>query len=215
LQAIGATELEATFLAGTAALADAIRRAGDEDAASLPLLDAAACAQLTAEARTLDFRPARPVVGVGETAVYQDFDLATEVHRDGALPALARALDRALGAALASMKRSPLEGFEINDLIVQRYPAGSAGITAHRDHIRYTGLVAIVVLAGAGRFFVSSDRGGTDEREIPAPAGHLLLMRAPGFQGRNDRPFHAVREVTEERFVFGLRHDSRPERWDA
>ncbi len=207
--------MESGFPPGAKDLADAIRHTGDADAASLPLLDEASCGRLAAEARLLAYRPARPVVGVGETAVHQDFDLATELTGAAGLRALARALDRHIREALESLNRNPLpDGFAINDLIVQRYPAGSAGITPHRDHIRYTGLVAIVVLAGQGRFLVSQDRAGRDAREIPAPPGHLLLMRAPGFNGRNDRPFHAVREITEERYVLGLRCDSRPERWD-
>lgn len=212
----GPAGFRAAFVTGPQALAEAIRRTADSDAASLPLLDAASCACLAAEARQLDYRPARAVVGVRETAVYQDFDLATELPEGGGLAALARALDRHIGEALDSMTRSPLpDGFAVNDLIVQRYAAGSAGISPHRDHIRYVGLVAIVVLAGSGRFLVSRDRTGADAREIPAPPGHLLLMRAPGFQGRNDRPFHAVRDITAERYVLGLRQDSRPERWDS
>lgn len=209
-------DLATAFVTGTGALAEAIRHTGDADAASLPLLDGPARARLAAEARSLSYRPARPVVGVGETAVHQDFDLATAFPGPRGLKALARALDRHISRALASMNRNPLpDGFAVNDLIVQRYAVGSAGITPHRDHIRYTGLVAIVVLSGAGRFFVSQDRAGRDAREIPAPPGHLLLMRAPGFNGRNDRPFHAVRDITEERYIFGLRCDSRPDPWDA
>ena len=213
LQGTDVPELATAFVSGTGVLTDAIRRTADADAASLPLLDSAACARLAGEARRLAFRPARAVVGIGETAVYQDFDLATEIP-GGGLTALVRALDRHIGRALESMTRNPLpDGFVVNDLIVQRYAAGSAGITPHRDHLRYVGLVAIVVLAGAGRFLVSHDRTGRDAREIPAPPGHLLLMRAPGFNGRNDRPFHALREITEERYILGLRCDSRPEPW--
>jgi hypothetical protein len=209
-------DLATAFVTGTGALADAIRRTGDADAASLPLLDGPACARLAGEARALSYRPARPVVGSGETAVHQEFDLATSFSRAGGLKALARALYRHIRGALASMSRNPLpDGFAINDLIVQRYAVGSAGISPHRDHIRYTGLVAIVVLAGAGRFFISQDRAGREAREIPAPPGHLLLMRAPGFNARNDRPFHAVREIAAERYILGLRCDSRPDRWDA
>jgi hypothetical protein len=48
--------------------------------------------------------------------------------------------------ALAALAR----GGEVNDYIVQRYPAGCAGMSPHRDHIRYTGLVAIVMLGGRG-----------------------------------------------------------------
>jgi len=198
------------FASGIGALAAAIRRTADGDAASLPLLCADACARLTDEARALAFRPARPVVGVGDAAVYQDFDLATDIPAGGVLSALARALDRHIRCALRSMNRDPLpEGFQFNDLIVQRYAAGSAGISEHRDHIRYVGLIAIVVLSGAGRFHVSADRTGRGAREVPAPPGQLLLMRAPGFNGRNDRPFHGVRDITAERYILGLRQDSR------
>lgn len=202
----------AAMVADAAAMADALRRVGDEGATSLALLPAGALGPLLEEARGLRYRPAKPVVGQGDAAVHQDFDLTTEVPPDGALMALARVVDRLIGEALASMRAPPLDAFEINDYIVQRYPAGCAGMSPHRDHIRYTGLVVIVMLAGAGRFLVCDDRAGANEREIPVKPGELLLMRAPGFQGRGDRPFHAVRDITEDRCIFGLRHDARPER---
>jgi hypothetical protein len=34
-------------------------------------------------------------------------------------------------------------------------------------------------------------------------------MRAPGFAGRRDRPFHFLRDVTQARLALGLRHDLR------
>lgn len=204
------------FLSDAAAMADALRRVGDEGAASLALLPAGALGALLDEARALPCRPAKPVVGQGDATVYQDFDLTTEIPPEGALMALARALDRLIGAALASMRSPPLpDGFGINDYIVQHYRAGCAGMSPHRDHIRYTGLVAIVMLGGKGRFLVCDDRAGANEREIPTRPGDLLLMRAPGFQGRGDRPFHAVRDIAEDRYIFGLRHDARPERKDT
>ena len=196
-----------------AAMAEAFRRVGDEGATSLPLLPDGALGRLLEEARGLRYRQAMPVVGQGDVAVYQDFDLTTEISPEGALMALARALDRMVGTALAGMNSPPLPlDFGFNDYIVQRYPAGCTGMSPHRDHIRYTGLVAIVMLAGAGRFLVCDDRAGANEREIPMKPGDLLLMRAPGFQGRGDRPFHAVRDITEDRYIFGLRHDTRPAR---
>jgi hypothetical protein len=209
-------DFDRAFVADVAALADALRSIGGEEAASLALLPPAALGQLLAEARSLSYRPARPRVGQGDTAVYQDFDLTTEIPANGALMALSRALNRLIGAALGTMRSPPLpSGFEINDYIVQYYPAGCAGMSPHRDHIRYTGLVAIVMLGGAGRFLVCRDRAGTGEREIPCVPGDLLLMRAPGFQARGDRPFHAVRDITEDRYVIGLRHDAHPDRWDT
>lgn len=203
------------FLADAAAMADALRRVGDEEATSLALLSAGALGALLDEARDLPYRPAKLVVGQGDAVVHQDFDLTTEIPPGGALMSLSRALNELIGEALDGMRAPPLRDFEINDYIVQRYPAGCAGMSPHRDHIRYTGLVVIVMLGGAGRFLVCDDRAGANEREIPCAPGDLLLMRAPGFQGRGDRPFHAVRDITEDRYILGLRHDARPERWDV
>lgn len=200
-----------TFTADAAAVADALGRLADDGAASVRLLGAEALGPLLAEARGLQYRPARPVVGHGDAAVYQDFDLTTEIPTDGALMALSRGVGRLISEALASMRSPPLSNFQINDHIVQRYPAGCQGMSPHRDHIRYTGLVALVMLSGAARFMVCDDRAGANARIIPFAPGDLLLMRAPGFQGRGDRPFHAVQDVTEERYIIGLRHDSRPE----
>lgn len=198
------------FLCHEADVAVAVRRSEFEDAASLPLLPESDCAALMAEGRGLAFRPAQAVVGQEEAAVYQDFDLAVEFPADSGFRALARALESLLGEALGAMDPPPLaDPFRINDLVLQRYPAGCRGITPHRDHIRYTGLVAIVVLAGQGRFWICGDRTGTDAREIWGPPGHLLLMRAPGLFGRRDRPFHMLSDVTAERWSLGLRHDER------
>jgi hypothetical protein len=203
-------DFDTAFVADAAAMADALRRVGDEEATSLALLPASALGALLDEARDLPYRPAKPVVGQGDAAVHQDFDLTTKIPSDGALMALSQAVGRLIGEALDTMRSPPLPGgLEINDYIVQRYPAGCEGMSPHRDHVRYTGLVAIVMLGGAGRFLVCDDRACANEREIPCAPGDLLLMRAPGFHGRGDRPFHAVRDVTKERYILGLRHDSR------
>jgi len=209
-------DFDTAFVADAAAMADALCRVGDEEATSLALLPADALGPLLEEARSLHYRPARSVVGQGDAVVHQDFDLTTEQPPEGALMALSRALSRLIGEALDTMRSPPLPGgFEINDHIVQRYPAGCEGMSPHRDHVRYTGLVAIVMLGGTGRFLVCDDRAGANEREIPFAPGDLLLMRAPGFHGRGDRPFHAVRDITEDRYILGLRHDAHPDRWDA
>ena len=71
--------------------------------------------------------------------------------------------------------------------------------------------MAIVNLAGRARFFLCADRGGQDARELPIPPGSLLLMRAPGYDRRGDRPFHMLSEVTETRIALGLRHDVEAE----
>lgn len=176
------------------------------EAVSLPFLTQAERAPLLAEARGLPYRAARPVVGEGSRAVLQDFHLTEEAPPQGALAGFARALE----ARLRSLGRPWLEpGFALDDLMVQRYPAGSRGITPHRDHLRYRGLVALLTLAGRARLFLCADRSGSAPREIAINPGRLVLLRAPGFAGAEERPFHFLTEVAQERFSLGLRHDTR------
>lgn len=197
------------FLSTPSELATVIRRLAEEDAASLPLLGQADCAALCAAAQDLPFRSGQAVVGSGERAVRQDFDVTLAFPPDSIFRALAAALDGLLqeGLTLAPCLDDPA-GFRLNDLILQRYRRGSFGITPHRDHIGYRGLVAIVTLSGAAPFFVCADRQASDAREVPAPVGHLLLMRAPGYRSDRPRPFHFLGEVTEARLSLGLRYDS-------
>lgn len=196
-------------IADRAVLARAIVRLEHEDALAVPWLDRAARVALVETTRALPFRKARPLVGEGERVVHQDFDICMPVPEGHALHTLRCASERALQEALAALGPTVLgEPFLLNDLVVQRYPPRSAGITPHRDHLRYVGLVAIVLLAGDGAFSVCDDRGGAGERAIEALPGDLILMRAPGLFGRRDRPFHQMKAVTRERITVGLRHDS-------
>ena len=190
------------------ALTRALARLADEDALALPYLDEGTRAELVDCCGHLAFRTARPIVGPSERVVYQDFEVTTDIPEDGALRALATRLETELQLSLDGLTPPLLDyPFVINDFIVQRYSPGQQGITPHRDHVRYRGLVAIVVLSGAGRFWVCTDREGTAACEIPAPPGSLLLMRAPDFAGREDRPFHALSDITDVRYSFGMRYD--------
>ena len=188
-----------------------ISRLAMEDAASLPLLSADAVPGLLAAAAALPFRTGRRQIGSGAALVRQDFDICMAPPKPSALWDLAARLEAYLALALGAVQPPPLTGpLRLNDLVVQRYPPGSFGITAHRDHVRYTGLVALVLLSGEGRFFVSEARSGNGAREIQWRPGELLLMRAPGFAGRDDRPFHYLSDITSERYSLGLRHDTQP-----
>ena len=199
------------------AVAAALGRLAHEEATALPLLAPAACRSLIAAAADLAFRRAKPVVGEGARAVRQDFDICLAVPEGHRLWHLASAFERLVAAALAGMTAPPLADFRVNDIVMQRYPPGARGITPHRDHLRYRGLVAIVQLSGDGRFRVCRDRAGSGARAIPAGPGDAILMRAPGFAGRYDRPFHFLDGITTERYSFGMRWEracapSRPER---
>ncbi len=197
-------------LAGAAELAGALARLDSERAVSLPFLGASVQRRLVGATTRLPYRPATPVVGTGANAVRQDFELCMAIPERSLLRAFAAALERLLNGALERLEARPLDHpLRLNDLIVQRYPKGSLGITAHRDHIRYRDLVALVTLSGAARICLCDDRAGRGARELPCPAGSLLLMRAPGFGGRHDRPFHFLDRVTRPRLSLGLRHDTR------
>lgn len=200
----------APLLSDPQQLAGAIERLPQEDAVTLPLLAEASVQALLRETESLPYRPAKPVIGAGEKRVWQDCAVSCCVPWTGALAACARRLQETLDAALSLCAPNPLaERFSINDLIVQRYPEGSGGITPHRDHIAYRGLISVITLSGSCRFAVCRDRRGAGARAVPAPVGWLVLMRGPGLYGLQDRPFHFVDRFTEPRVSLGLRYDRR------
>ena len=189
-------------------LLDGLARLAEEDALAVPYLTGDECAELVESCGRLAFRDASPVLGKPGHEVYQDLELTTDIPQDSPLLAMAKRLETELQEALDRLVPASLDyPFVINDFIVQRYSPGRQGITPHRDHIRYRGLVAIIVLSGEGKFWVCDDREGGNARAIPETPGSLLLMRAPDFAGRSDRPFHALSDITETRYSFGMRHD--------
>ncbi len=201
-------------LAGPAELAGALARLDAEPAVSLPLLGTRIRRRLIGATTRLPYRSAIPVVGAGANAVRQDFELCMAIPARSLLRAFAATLEALLNAALDRLEPQPLarpldHPLRLNDVIVQRYPKGSFGITAHRDHVRYQDLVALVTLSGTARFCLCDDRAGRGARELPCPPGHLLLLRAPGFGGRRDRPFHFLDRIARPRLSLGLRHDAR------
>ena len=193
--------------AGHDAMAAALDRVANEDAAVLPLLSAADCRPFIESGADLSFRSAKPVIGEGERAVYQDFDICLSIPRPHPLWRLTQAVERLVADALAIMDAPPLEALPLNDLVLQCYPPGARGITPHRDHVRYVGLVVIVQLSGDGRFGLCTDRSGADARVLEAGPGDGILMRAPGFGGARDRPFHFLDGITAERYSLGMRCD--------
>lgn len=195
--------------AGVNPLAGALRRVASEDALAVPLLREADRRALLASTDDLAYRPATPEVGPAHRRVYQDFELCYDVPPGHRLWRLADTLTDRFRATLGEVAPAEAGEFVLNDLIVQRYPAGCRGITAHRDHVRYRLLVAIVLLEGDGRFCVCSDREGGGEREVAFRPGEMLLMRAPGLGEGRERPFHLMRGVTRRRVTVGLRYDAR------
>ncbi|PVZ04599.1 hypothetical protein [Actinomycetospora cinnamomea] len=122
----------------------------------------------------------------GEHVVLHADDLATR-------PAM-RALHRAV---VDAVHRHPgidgLARWHPDEVTIQRYAPGSAGISAHRDGRRHAYLVAILTLEGSARLRRCADREGTTVEAFDADAGSLVLLRGRGLGGiPDDRPLHAV-----------------------
>tara|TARA_A100001037_G_scaffold57695_1_gene49846 strand:+ start:11213 stop:11827 length:615 start_codon:yes stop_codon:yes gene_type:complete len=200
--------LEASPPTVVESLTGGLARLVDEDALAIPYLTEEVRAAMVECCERLAFRSARPVLGKPGQEVYQDLELTTDIPQESPLFDLAHRLEADLQVSLSRLSPAPLDyPFVINDFIVQRYSPGQNGITPHRDHVRYRGIVAIIVLSGSGRFWVCDDRKGTHARTVPESPGDLLLMRAPDFAGMTDRPFHALSDITRTRYSFGMRYD--------
>ena len=197
------------FLITAKDMAEGLTRLGQEDALSLDFLAERSRLELLDASEGLTYRVARPVIGEGLKCVAQDFELCMDIAANSPFHRLADALGELTNEALAMLRPSPLATIDFNDLIVQRYTPGSRGITPHRDHVRYQGMVALVILVGEARFCITDDRAGTGAREISSPPGSLLLMRAPGYDGSKQRPFHTLRQIRTFRVSVGLRYDAR------
>ena len=192
-----------------------------EDAIAVPALTAEYRAWLLEEARDVQFREARPVVGRGERLVRQRMGVHNAFEPDSRFLDLTRHYQAVWDGWLASMVSSPFESkLVFNDLMLQVYEPGETGITPHMDRTGYRNLICLFVLEGRGRFGICRDRSGRGARIIDHEPGDVVLTRAPGFRGSDHRPFHFLDRITEQRYVFGLRHerggprrfaDSRPQ----
>lgn len=194
-------------------LAVALEALASRPALSLQALAGPVLDELTEAASRLPYRAARREVGKPERRVYQEFGYCGAVPEGHPVRTLGWWFETKIGRALATMTEPPLEaGFHINDVVCQVYRPGDLGITPHRDHVAYTGLIVLVVLSGEGRYCVCADRQGRDEREIPSAPGTAILMPGPGYAGRADRPFHTVSDIRQLRYSVGLRHDAQKSR---
>ena len=198
--------------ADPAAMAAALERVAREDAAVVPLLTPAECrelihagADLCVPLREAGHRRGRARRLSGFRYLPLDSGAASALAADSRGGAPHRRRARRI------MAQPPLETLPLNDLVLQRYPPGARGITPHRDHVRYVGLVVIVQMSGDGRFGLCADRSGAGARVLDAGPGDGILMRAPGFGGAKDRPFHFLDGITVERYSLGMRSDRTAE----
>ena len=146
------------------------------------------------------------VVGSGDRIVRQQMSSTSDLPPGSLFIDLKDVIQRTLDERLRQAAPYPFETLlRFNDVSLQKYAVGSIGITPHRDGLKYINLICIVVIGGQGRFFVCADRSGIAAREIEAEPGRAIFLRAPGFLGEDNRPFHMVTEITTTRYSFGLR----------
>lgn len=191
-------------------VASYLERLRDVDALGMPLLSEAGRRSLLNAAEALPFRQARPFMGAPGKEVQQDFEICMDFQAGDSFLHLSERLGEHLLAAAELMPAPALsKDLLFNDLAVQRYIPGSAGITPHRDFLQFRQVVVLIILAGQGRFFVCDNREGLNAVEVPVKPGDALLMQAPDFGGQNRRPFHFLRDITERRVIVGLRYDGK------
>lgn len=182
-----------------------LRRTG---ASVVPLLNESFRRKLLAETQCYAFRQARVMIGKGANRVEQHMAVCAELKSDSLYLYLTACFQGLLDAAVKRSRRKVFDGsVTFNDHMLQKYTVGDLGISPHRDRTAYRHLICLFVIAGYGRFYVCDDRSGAGAREIPNAPGDVIIMRAPGFEGSGERPFHYLAGIRSTRYVFGLRHD--------
>jgi hypothetical protein len=198
------------FALSTLPVEELIRDLDENGAVSLCALSDESRQELLAEAEQARFRAARESVGEGDRVVFQRMEVCDRFSAASLFFDLRDGFQSLWDASFASVHPYPFESpVRFNDLMLQRYTKGELGITPHRDSSGYRNIICLFVLDGQGRFFVSDDRKGKGAQEIPNVPGDLVITRAPGFLHSDARPFHFVSDITETRYVFGLRHERR------
>ena len=196
------------LLSTTESLIETLEKLPAEGAAALRILDDEGCDILLQEANNLKYRECSPVVGTGDRAVTQDFDIALNFTDSTRLDEFAAAFERQFNAALEAMSPQPYPTpVHFNDRAMLRYPQGSTGISPHQDLKRFEAVVAILTLEGTGDFYICEDRQKTNSQLIRAERGIMILMRGTHYAGIEHRPFHYVENLSKGRVGFGLRYD--------
>ena len=97
-----------------------------------------------------------------------------------------------------------------DEVSIHRYDR-KLGLSAHKDNLRFFGLIAILNVEGTADLVV--DHAGTLLTYTPSP-GDLVLLRAPGLIDTTEdlRPEHAVMNVDDNtRTSLMVRANSRPD----
>lgn len=173
--------------------------------ASFPVLGEDRRLKLVEEARKLAFVSQLEIVGGGK--VREELSSVDEFPKNSLFWKLKNDFTELLIRKLKF--HDLLYIFEIppvfNNMSLQKYEKGSVGITPHIDGKSRINLIFVFILCGRANFAVCQNRTGSNPKFLDASPGNAIVIRGPGFFKSSFQPFHFVKNITEERIVFGLR----------
>ncbi|MBV8884288.1 MAG: hypothetical protein JO235_09875 [Chroococcidiopsidaceae cyanobacterium CP_BM_RX_35] len=172
----------------------------------MPLLTEVARLALQKEAESYSYIPKTGQVGTGDRVVRQQYSSFAAFPESSLYVQLAQAFQALMSEQLALVYPYPFATpLKFNSMLLQKYELGQLGITAHRDSLRSINWVCIFNIAGRGQFCLCEQRCGRNSREVDSSPGNIIFLRAPGFFGVQERPFHYVTNIQVTRYSFGLR----------
>lgn len=175
-------------------------------AISVPLLTQDICTALCQEAITYQYIPDVKTVGMGDRTVRTEYSACEVFPADSLYATLAREFEILLHQSIDTLDTqlfsTPLQ---FDSKVLQRYEPGQLGITPHRDSLKAINLICLFNISGRAEFYRCDDRQGTNSIQLETTPGNVIFLKAPGFQGGSDRPFHYLTHITETRYSFGLR----------
>ena len=130
-----------------------LRQLASVGAASVPFLNKNLRTSLLEEAVGYAYKREEEIVGSGDRTVRQQVGSFEDFTDSSEFVRVRTCFEDLVSSALATLPRYPFATpFRLNSMILNRYEAGSLGITPHRDLARYINLICIVVIGGSGRF---------------------------------------------------------------
>lgn len=186
---------------------ETINSISENGGVSFPLIPENRRANLVRESYSYNYQPQPEVLSGGKVreqlSSVKEFPENSPFYkfRDDFTEALVRKL------STLTIRDIFLEPLLFNDMSLQKYDKGSIGITPHKDGKSCINLVCVFNLVGKAEFALCDDRSGANPRFLDTSPGNMVIMRGPGFFHGNFQPFHFVRNITEERIVFGLRQN--------
>ncbi|WAL58960.1 hypothetical protein [Thermocoleostomius sinensis] len=177
---------------------------------SIPLLQEQTRQQLQREAEQFNYAPEIKTIGATDQIVKTEYDSCDTFAENSLYTELTQQFQTLLNDAIAQTGLSLFETpLQFNSMVLQRYRPEQLGITPHRDSLRAINLICVFNISGHASFYRCDDRSGAGAIAIDTTPGHVILMRAPGFLGLSDRPFHYVTEIRSTRYSLGLRQRIR------